>query len=156
MAEPSQNLRGFSDRLHSLLAFDRIRLTRILEILQYAFLFTICAVAVGYFVDNAFQRFYPVNGFKEDDKIKGPGEVVRTVLTLAVQVMIGAVCVFYIRKIIDLVNPIVNLAPSVYIKHRNVSEASGELSFAIAYIGIQVNAMKQLEKLRTVGQQNEE
>ena len=153
--EITNNLRGFADRFKSLIAFDRIRITRLCEILQYAFLFTILAVSIGYMIDNLFYHFYPIDGFKEDEEIKSFRHIVRTILTLALQVMVGAVAVFYIRKIIDLIDPFVNLAPHVYVKHKHVQEASGELAFSIAYIGIQVNALKQLEKLRNIRQKEQ-
>ena len=143
-----ENLHGFGDRFKSLVTFDKIRITRLLEILQYAFLFTIFAVIVGYFLDKLFFKLYPVDGFKEDSKIKGIGQKAHTILVLALQVMAGAVAIFYMRKIIDLIDPFINLSPDVYIKHRHVNEASGELAIAVAYIGVQTNALKQLEKIR--------
>jgi hypothetical protein len=147
------NLRGFQDRLRSLLKFDEVRITRIFEILQYAFLFTLFAVAVGYSIDRFFSQFYVADSFDEQDKLRTKSQVARTLAIISLQIMFGAVCVFYIRKVVDLVNPVLNLNPAAYIKHRNVSEASGELAFAIAFIGIQVSAIRQLEKIRAFGQE---
>lgn len=147
LGKPITTLGSFHESLESLFRFDSIRITRLCEIIQYAFMFSLCAIVAGYVIDKAFTHMYPVKGDSED-KLIGMGQVTRTSLILALQVVVGALSVFYIRKVIDLVPPIINLAPSIYIKHLNTSEASGEMALAVCFIGIQANAVKELEKIR--------
>ena len=147
---PATNVGSFQDSFRSLVTFDRIRITRIFEIIQYAFLFSIAAIFAGAVIDRLFAPLYPIHG-EDSAPLKGTGESVHTVLTLALQVVVGALTVFYIRKVVDLIPPIVNLAPEVYIKHRGVSESQGEMSLAIIFVGIQMNAIRELEKLRNYG-----
>jgi hypothetical protein len=67
---------------------------------------------------------------------------------LTVQGVLSALLVFYMRKFIDIVPPILNFAPGRYEAHRNVAEVSGEMSLSLLYIGVQANAIAQLEKIR--------
>ena len=144
------SLGSFDESLASLFRFDRIRITRLCEIVQYAFMFSLFAIGVGWVIDKAFAHLYPVKGDAEGEegKLKNMGQVIRTSLILALQVVVGALAVFYVRKVIDIVPPIINLAPSVYIKHLNTSEATGEMALAVCFIGIQANGVRELEKIR--------
>lgn len=148
VAPPPPSLGGFRDAYKSLVAFDSIRITRLCEIVQYAFLFSIAAIFAGTCIDRFFSHLYPAKGADPAKKLQSTKQATTTALTLALQVAVGALTVFYIRKIADLVPPLINLAPTRYLKHRNVSESQGEMSLSIAFVGIQTNAVLQLQKLR--------
>lgn len=154
LGRPVTSVGSFHESLESLFRFDRIRITRLCEIIQYAFLFSLFSIAVGYTIDKAFAHFYPIKGDSKDE-LSNMGQVIKTCVTLALQVVVGALAVFYVRKIINLVPPIINLAPSIYIKHYKVAESEGELALAICYIGIQANAIHELEKIRNYGTSKE-
>ena len=109
---------------------------------------------MGLVVDKLFTPLYPVKG-EAKKGLSNMGQVVKTVLILALQVVLGALAVFYVRKTINIIPPIINLAPAVYIHHRSVPESQGEMAVAICFIGIQANAVKELEKIRYYGSKEE-
>ena len=76
-----------------------------------------------------------------------------TIFILALQVMIGAIGVYYIRKLIDVIPPIVDISSKEhpYVAHLGVSEAKGEISLAIIFVGIQTNAIHALEEIHDYG-----
>lgn len=135
-------VKTFSEHVKSFFRFDAIRVTRLFEIIQYAFLFSAFAIVTGKVIDRFFENFY------QKDEIKTTSEYYKTGLVLCAQVVVSALTVFYMRKLLDIVPIVINLAPSKYIPHWKNNEATGEISLAIAFIGIQQAAVKQLERMR--------
>ena len=136
----------------SLFTMDRIRLTKICEIIQYAFLFAVIAIFVGKLIDRLCENLYPVKVSEETKgaKIDSIGSLMRTILVISFQVILGAIGVYYIRKIIDVIPPVVNLSSAAhpYVPHQGVSESKGEISLAIIFVGVQTSAIHQLELVR--------
>jgi hypothetical protein len=97
--EPGSNVGSMEDALISLFRMDRIRITRLFEIIQYAFMFSILAIIVGAFLDKLFAPMYPIKG-DDDTPLSSMGQLMKTALIIAVQVVLGALSVFYIRKIV--------------------------------------------------------
>jgi hypothetical protein len=141
--EPSGKTVG--EAVKSFFKMDRIRITRLCEIVQYALLFSILALLVGKAIDTTFAHFYPAKG---EESIKNLSQFIRSGLVVSIQVVLSALAVFYMRKLIDIVPIFVNFAPGVYVPHWRANESSGEISLAIIFIAIQAEAIHQLEKMR--------
>lgn len=139
-----------SERFHSLISFDCIRVSRILETAQYAILFGILALIVGFLIDWFFRPLYPVP--KKSQKCSEPifsgGQILQAIVILLLQVMISAVLVIYIRKIGELVPFLTQMCPDRYVPHWKVKELEGELAIALVYVGVQTSLIDTLAALR--------
>lgn len=141
----------FSERFHSLIMFDCIRGSRIIETAQYAFIFGLLALVGGFCIDWLFRPLYPVAKRKRANctKLVFTGmESLHAVAVLLLQVMVSAVLVIYIRKIGELVPFFIQLCPDKYVPHWKVKEVEGELAIALMYVGIQTSIIDTLSTLR--------
>ena len=141
----------FAERLHSLLAFDCTRISRIIETAQYALIYGLLALLSGFVVDWLFRPLYPLPSKKKihcDNAIFTRGECLRAVAILLLQVVVSAVLVIYIRKIGELVPFLIQLCPDKYVPHWKVKEVEGELAIALMYVGIQTSLIDTLSTLR--------
>ena len=138
MAAVPEHSRTFSERLVSLLSFDCVRISRILETLQYSVLYGILGVFAGTFVDRICHGLYPSDAKTSRDRL-------RIVTASVIQTAIAAVLVLYIRKVAQLV-PFLFPFCKEYIQHLHVHEYGGEIAIAIIYVGAQPHLVEMLGK----------
>ena len=141
----TRNHHSFRRRLKSVFAVDCIRASRVLEIVEYSFMYAIIAIFVGALIDKFVAPLYPE---KEDEKLNGY-KILRVTLAVAFQATLSAVSVLYIRKIAQLVPFFFDVCPKgVYKEHYHVSEYGGEIALALAFIGVQSNLLDQVGRIR--------
>lgn len=121
-------------RLKSLTRFDIIRMSQLLEILQYSVLYAFVAGIAGLLLE----RIFP-----EPDRSKSNYQILIEVL---LQCMMSALAVFYVRKIVK-VFPFI-LEEGKYYKTHVVDEYNGEIMIAIVFVGIQKNLLTKIDILR--------
>ena len=144
-ADPLPPRKDFTTRLQSLVRMDCVRISRILETAQYAVIFGILALIVGFAIDCLFRPLYPPT--PEDRKLHGSAAL-RAVGILLLQIMFSAVAVLYIRKLGEIVPFLFEFCPSKYVPHYKVKELEGEMAIALAFVGIQTTLIETLETLR--------
>lgn len=137
--------KGIGERVASLFSFGCIRVTRILETIHCAILYSILAYFFGYGIDKLLASIYPVSD--PEGELTHKGQVALTLLVCTLQVVTSAVAVIYIRKIAAVVPFIFNLCPDKYLEGYHVSEIEGEIALALVFVGSQVNLIHQLEKV---------
>jgi hypothetical protein len=135
----------FGERLKSLLAVDCIRLSRILETMQYAFLYACICMPVGLGIDMLFAHFYPK---VEEDEPYSWKQMWLAILVVICQVVMNAVSMIYIRKFADLFPFFFNFCPSRYVAHYHVDEVFGEAAIALLFVGVQTSLIHALDKIR--------
>ena len=138
---------SFVDRLESLLSFDCVRISRLLETIEYGSLYAIITFFVGAFLDAAFQNLYP--GEKKCEPLKNAGEFWRTFTIVMMQGIVAALLVIYIRKTAQLMPFIFDVCPKgKYAAHEHVKEYEGEILIGIIFVGVQANMVRQLVRVR--------
>ena len=136
----------FSERLKSLLSLDCVRLSRILETMQYAVLYTFLCIPVGTCIDALFTPLYPRTENK--DAQFNARQAWHAIGVATLQVVLFAVAVIYIRKVVALFPFVFNLCPSRYVQHYHVDEVVGESALALILVGVQVSLVDNLVKIR--------
>jgi hypothetical protein len=135
----------FSERLKSLLAVDCIRMSRILETMQYAFIYACICMPVGLGIDLLFGRFYPK---VEEDEAYNSKQLWVAIAVVVCQVVVNAVSMIYIRKFADLFPFFFNFCLSRYVAHYHVDEVFGEAAIALLFVGVQTSLIHALDKIR--------
>jgi hypothetical protein len=135
----------FLERLKSLLSVDCIRFSRILETMQYAFLYACICLPVGIGIDTIFSKLYPA--VKEEEQYTWK-QTWQAIGVSVCQVILNAVSIIYIRKLADLFPFFLNLCPSRYVAHYHVDEVFGEAAIALIYVGVQTSLIHALDKIR--------
>jgi hypothetical protein len=135
----------FEERLRSLFAVDCIRISRILETMQYAFLYACICMPVGLGIDALFSRLYPK---VEEEAVYSWRQFWVAVAVVVGQVVVNAVSMIYIRKFADLFPFFFNFCPSRYVAHYHVDEVFGEAAIALLFVGVQTSLIHALDKIR--------
>ena len=137
----------FSERLDSLLSFDCVRFSRIMETIEYGCAYAVLTFFAGTLIDALMQNLYP--GEKKCEPLKSEGEFWRCFLFVVLQSVFSAVSIIYIRKIAQLLPFVFDVCPEgKYAAHQHVSEYEGEILIALVFIGSQSNLVRQLIRLR--------
>jgi hypothetical protein len=137
--------KDFGERFVSLVRFDRVRITRILENVQYGAVYAFCALFLGSLLDHVVRPLYPKGEPKDPLTWRGFWRVAGAVV---VQVILNVIVVFYMRKLADLMPPVINLAPHTYLPHYHVTEFTGELALALVFIATQTTLLDQVGRAR--------
>lgn len=145
MSEQIPVRKSFGERFESLVTMDCIRISRILETAQYALIFGILALLVGFGIDCLFRPLYPAVG--KDKKLRGTA-LWRALGVVMAQIMVSAIAVIYVRKVGELVPFLFEFCPSKYVPHYKVKELEGEMAIALAFVGIQTSFIDTVAKLR--------
>ena len=124
----------FSERFYKLVTLDKIRMIKLLEIIQYAFLYIIVTMGFGI----AFENLFPV---PDNDK-----SIIYILLEIFAQCILSAIAVFYIRKIVKLF-PFILSRISGYQSHK-IDEYNGEIIIGLIFVGIQTNLIEKFDILR--------
>ena len=135
----------FKERLASLLKLDCVRLSRLLETMQFAALYACLCMPVGIGIDRLFEALYPKAA--EGARLSSP-QLWRTIGVAVLQVITSAVAIIYIRKLADLVPFFFNLCPARYVAHYHVDEAFGEAAIALIFVGVQTSLIGALDRIR--------
>jgi len=143
--KPIEEPKSTKQALKSLFAVDCIRGNRLLETIQFAIIYGALAIFIGAGIDGLFDKWQPVDRKK---KLSTKGFAINLGICLA-QVTVSALAVFYMRKLIAVVPPLINLCPSRYVPHAGVHEFEGEIAVAMIFIGVQTSFISRLEMLRT-------
>ena len=135
----------FMERLKSLLSVDCIRFSRIIETIQYAFLYACICLPVGIGIDMIFANLYPK---VKEEEVYTWNQTWQAIGICICQVILNAVSIIYIRKMADLFPFFFNLCPSRYVAHYHVDEVFGEAAIALIYVGVQTSLIRALDKIR--------
>ena len=150
MSEPARST--VTQKLESFFAHDCIRVRRILETAQYAVIFALLALVVGFLIDVLIEPLHPKptqeNPCEPRKKLFTPTERWRAVCVVLFQVMISAVLIIYIRKLGEVVPFIFGTCGDTYVPHWKVKEVEGEMAIGLVFIGIQSNILDSLTTLR--------
>ena len=112
-------MKYIAERFNKLVAFDKIRLLKIVEMSQYAFFYVIIAFILGYFTDKIFP--------KRDEETKTVTLIVETII----QSMVAVITVFYIRKIVKLIPFALKNVSKNYISYNHYTKCIHPLIFEI-------------------------
>jgi hypothetical protein len=120
-------------RYESLITTDKIRQLRLLEIIQYAFLYAIVTLLFS----TAIEYMAPEPN--EDE------HMLILLLEIFIQCTIVAISVFYIRKIVKLV-------PFMYYQHKKyhpylTSEYQGEIVISLVFLNTQTKLIEKIKIL---------
>lgn len=149
VADPLPPRRDIGERIASLFTFDCIRLSRILETAQYALVFGILALGVGFGIDWLFRPLYPKASKKGcGGFVYNRLQALHVIGIMLLQVMISAISIIYIRKIGEVVPFLLEICPSKYVPHWKVKETEGEIAIALMFVGIQTSIVDNLSTLR--------
>ena len=141
--------KSFQENLESLLQHDCIRLSRLLETVQCAILYSFLGLAAGLAIDGLLRPLYPTThiGKPEGEPIQNWNELIVTLGIAVLQIVLAALGVFYVRKIAALVPFFWNRCPTKYLEGYHVHEIEGEIALSLIFIGSQVNFVDQLVKV---------
>ena len=127
----------FSSRLEKLVSFDKIRMHKILQTVQYTILYLLMTWVVGTAIDNLFPSL---------DKEK---ELYLTVIEVCLQAAISMVLIFYIRKLVKTVPYIfsydTNYLP--YHKDYRIDEFNGNVIIPLVLVTVQSNFINKMSFL---------
>ena len=139
-----QHRRSAGEALASLLTWDCVRVSKILETTHCAVLYALLGAAFGLVVDLGLRRLYPA---RDGEDLKSWRDFGLTVAVVVLQVVASAVLVIFIRKLAALVPFFFNLCPSRYLEGYHVQEIEGEIAVALVYVGVQTTLVEQLQRL---------
>jgi len=123
----------FKERLNKLLSFDLIRISKLLELIQYTVLYTILTLPLSILVENIFPA---------EDRDKSNWIIIFEIIF---QMVILAIVVFYIQKIVKLIPFLFPLVKN-YEAHK-IFEYHGEITIGFIFIGSQINIVDKIEIL---------
>ena len=121
------------DRLQKLFSFDLIRISKLLELIQYTVLYSILTIPLSILVENVFPA---------EDKYKSS---LLIFVEIVVQMVILTILVFYIQKIVKLI-PFMFPLTKNYKPHQSF-EYNGEITIGFIFIGTQLNIMDKIDIL---------
>ena len=124
------------NRADKLLAADKIRLSKLLEILQYGLLYSIVSLFIGYHINKLFPEFEE----KQNDKNKK-----KLIIEVILQSLLAAYSVFYIRKFVKLFPFAFSL--SEHYRPSETNEYDGEIIIAIIFVATQTKIAHKIEYL---------
>ena len=127
----------FDNRLNKLLSLDKIRLSKLLEILQYGILYSIVSLIVGYSINKLFPDFDQKNEIKKNKK--------ELTFEVILQSLLAAYAVFYIRKFVKLFPFALSLTKNY--RPSETSEYDGEIIIAIIFVATQTKIIRKIEYL---------
>ncbi|NBU16858.1 MAG: hypothetical protein EBS48_07570 [Actinobacteria bacterium] len=145
MKDPLPDDKTFRERFASLIRVDCIRTSRLLETCQYACVYTLLCLPLGIAVDSLFAKLHPA---VEEGKKLTKAQLWKAVFVCALQVIVDALAIFYVRKVANLVPFLFNICPRSYVAHYHVDEFFGEAAIAIIFVGVQTGLVRTLELLR--------
>jgi hypothetical protein len=122
------------ERWNKLITFDKIRIYKLLENLQYAFLYILITLPLSGLVEDLFPDL---------DKNKYSYILF---LEIVLQCLIIVIMVFYIQKIVKLI-PVLFPVDKNYKKYR-VSEYDGVIIISLIFVGTQNNLINKIRELR--------
>jgi len=121
------------DRLQKLFSFDLIRISKLLELIQYTVLYSILTIPLSILVENVFPA---------EDKDKSS---LLIFVEIVIQMVILTLLVFYIQKIVKLI-PFMFPLTKNYKPHQSF-EYNGEITIGFIFIGTQLNIMDKIDIL---------
>ena len=125
------------NRFNKLIAHDKIRSSKLLEILQYGTLYSIVSLFVGYYINKLFPEFDQKNEIKKTKK--------KLIIEVILQSLLAAYAVFYIRKLVKLFPFVFSLTENY--RPNGTSEFDGEIIIAIIFVATQTKIMHKIEYL---------
>lgn len=140
---PVRKAKTTKEAIRSLFAVDCVRGSRLFETVQFALIYGVLAIFIGAGIDALFVKILP----PKDEKLNGRQFIVTLSICLA-QVAVSALAVFYMRKLAEVIPPLINLCPSRYVPHAGVQEFEGEIAVAMIFIGVQTAFIGRLDSLR--------
>ncbi len=144
MGEDSEP-KTFREAFKSLINIDCARWSRLAETAQYAAIYAFLSFFVGTGIDALCRHLYPDKG---DDKIKTQGQFWGTFGVVLLQVILGAIGVFYIRKLGQLFPLLMNFCPSKYIVSYHVPERVGEIAIALVFVATMGTLLHSVDLMR--------
>ncbi len=124
----------FEDRWDKLLIFDKIRLYKLIEMLQYTILYIMITIPLSAFVEELFPN-------PDDSRSSG-----RIFVEVLLQSLIIVILVFYLQKIVKLL-PFIFSIDKEYKKHKT-SEYEGTVIIPLVFVGTQKNLLDKIHILR--------
>jgi hypothetical protein len=126
------------DSFKSLIRFDKIRASKLLELIQDGLIIFTLAFIIGSFLD----KFFKIN--KPDDEISNT----RLVLEVVLQFSIIIVLAYYIGKIAQTIPFMLSLTSDYESNLKGEASSSAGLAMAIIFVGIQKNFLYKIGLLR--------
>jgi hypothetical protein len=126
------------DSFKSLIRFDKIRASKLLELIQDGLIIFTLAFIIGSFLD----KFFKIN--KPDDEISNT----RLVLEVVLQFSIIIVLAYYIGKIAQTIPFVLSLTPDYESNLKGEASSSAGLAMTIIFVGIQKNFLYKIGLLR--------
>ena len=96
----------FQERWKKLVAFDEIRQSKLLEIIQYCLIFFILSLIVSMILNKTYYKYVAEQRKKRESKLQrkiSMKEGIILIFTLFIEILILTISLFYIRKIVLLV-----------------------------------------------------
>jgi len=96
----------FQERWKKLVAFDEIRQFKLLEIIQYCFIFFILTLIITMILNKTYYKYVTNQRKKRESKLQrkiSMKEGIILIFTLFIEILILTISLFYIRKIVLLV-----------------------------------------------------
>ena len=121
-------------RFQKLIIFDDIRLYKLLEIIQYAFLYALVTIPLSAFIENMFPKADPYEKWWI------------IFIEVILQLIIVAVFVYYIQKIVKIA-PFIFGNGSGYQKYRTF-EYRGTITIGLIFVGTQMNLINKIDILK--------
>lgn len=144
-AAPTRTVKTSKEAIQSLFAVDCVRSSRLFETIQFALIYGALAIFIGSGIDAFFVK---ISKIPDKKKQLSGREFLENISICLAQVAVSALAVFYMRKLAEVVPPIINICPSRYIPHAGVHEFEGEIAVAMIFIGVQTAFISRLESLR--------
>lgn len=121
-------------RFKKLISMDHVRRYKLLEIIQYAFLYAIVTIPMTVFIENLFSDANPNESWW------------KIFLEVILQLIVIAIVVFYIQKIVKIV-PFIFGNGTEYNKYRTF-EYNGTITIGLIFVGTQTNLIDKIEILK--------
>ncbi len=89
---------NFSNRLNKVFAFDNIRLFKIIEIVEYSFIFLLLIVILMLFLNKYYFKYFNLKT-EQDENDKKNVKIIKSFLNLFKDIVLIVIILFYLRKI---------------------------------------------------------
>lgn len=125
-----------NENFQRLIRFDRVRISKLLEIIQHGIIVFVLSFYIGSAIDKYFQ--------KADDSWSNQD----LILSLLAQFSILMIAVYYIRKIAEVIPFFFSLTKE-YVSNKKGEVLTGyAVATAIIFVGVQKNFLSKIEILK--------
>lgn len=148
---------NFQKRLNQLLSMDKVRICKLIEIIQFSVIFFCFIILFVYLINNYYYKFFDINKqIEKNDKNledsaskKKYKNLILLLVTLLFDTILIIILFFYIRKIVLLFPSIANLYHPKFIPFTTFNFVI-KIALCYLFLGLMHEYQNKIVKLRTL------